>query len=106
MLAQEVLAPSSHLHVVFQDVALPKVRLVRQLLSELTGIPADAPALTRCLLSVGAPCLMLLVGERRSPGSWPEIFLMPAQVLADHLYQFALGGLKAVAGEYGEQAGV
>lgn len=96
VLAREVLAPSSHLHVVFQDVALPKVRLVRQILSEITGINADDPALTRCLLSVGTPCLMLLVGKDAPPGSWTEIFHMPADMVADHLHQFAMGGLQAI----------
>lgn len=100
VLARELLAPSSHLHVVFRDIALPKIRLVRQMLGKITGIPADDPALTRCMLSTGAPCLMLLVGERTMPGSWGEIFLMPAQVIADHLYAFALSGLEATGHAY------
>lgn len=103
LLAREVLAPSSHLEVVLQDVALPKVLLVRRLLSDITGIPADDPALTRCLLSIGAPCLMLLVGERTRPSSWRDVFGMPADVLAEHLCQFVLGGLEAVGHQYGRR---
>lgn len=104
ILAREVLAPTSHLHMVFQDVALPKVQLVKHMLSDITGIPENDPALTRCLVSVGAPCLMLLVGGRTFPGPWQEIFLMPTQVVADHLYRFALGGLEVIKQAYRERA--
>lgn len=101
VLAREVLAPSSHLQVVFQNVALPKIQLVKRLLSQITGIPETDPALVRCLLSVGAPCLMLLVRGRSAPGSWQEIFEMPAAVVADHLYRFALAGLEAAGRTHG-----
>lgn len=103
ILAREALAPSSHLGVVLQDVALPKVSLVKRLLSEITGILVDDPALTRCLLSVGAPYMMLLVGGRTHPGSWRDVFQMPAEVVTNHLYQFTLGGLEAIGKEYGRQ---
>jgi AcrR family transcriptional regulator len=104
VLAREVLAPTSHLHVVFQDVALPKVLLVKRMLSEITDIPENDPALTRCLLSIGAPCMMLLVGGRAFPGSWQDVFLMPTQVIVDHLHRFALGGLEVIRNAYRRQA--
>lgn len=97
VLAREVLAPTSHLQVLFQNEALPKMLLVKRLLSEITAMPADDPALTRCLLSVAAPCLMLLVGGRTFPGPMQEIFQMPPEAIASHLYRFALGGLQAIA---------
>lgn len=105
VLAREVLAPSSHLHVVYRDVGLPRVMLVRRILSGITAIPENDPALTRCLLSIGAPCLMLLIGERSLPGAWQEIFQMPTQAVVDHLYRFALGGLEAIGNEYRCQKG-
>lgn len=101
--AREVLAPSSHLLVLFQDEALPKMLLVKQLLSEITGIPAEDPAVTRCQVSVITPCLMLLVGGRTFPGPLKEVFQMPSQAIASHLYQFAMGGLGAIAREYAKQ---
>lgn len=105
ILAREVLAPSSHLRVVLRGAALPKVALIRRLLSEITGIAVDDPALTRCLFSIGAPSMMLLVGGRVYPGSWQEVFRMPAHVVAEHLYQFAVGGLRAVAEAHRRQQG-
>lgn len=104
VLAREVLAPTSHLQVLFKDEALPKIVLIKQLLSEITKIPAEDPAMSQCLLSVGAPCLMLLVGGRSFPGPLQEVFHMPPQVISDHLYQFALGGLKAIGNEYRQRA--
>lgn len=100
VLAREVLAPSSHLHVVFENVALPKVLLVRQMLSDITGISVEDPALTRCMLSVGAPCMMLLVGGRAYPGAMQDVSQMSAEIVTEHLYQFAMGGLKAVGKAY------
>ncbi len=104
VLAREVLAPTSHLQILFQDEALPKMVLVKRLLSEITNIPADDPALTRCLLNVIAPCLMLLVGGRAFPGPLREIFQMPTQTIARHLYHFAMGGLEAISSEIDGQA--
>ena len=100
VLAREVLAPSSHLQILFQDEALPKVALLKQLLGEITQIPSEDPALTRCLLNVMAPCLMLLVGGRNFPGPLQEVFQMSSQSMASHLYLFAMGGLEAIAREY------
>ena len=104
VLAREVLAPSSHLQILFQDQALPKVLLLKRMLSEITRIPPEDPALTRCLLNVIAPCLMLLVGGRSFPGPLQEVFQMPSQTIASHLYHFAMGGLEAVSSQYAEQA--
>ena len=104
VLAREVLAPSSHLQVLFQDEALPKMLLIKQLLSEITRMPAEDPAVTRCLLNVITPCLMLLVGGRTFPGPLKEVFQMPRQAVADHLFHFAIGGLGAIAREYEKEA--
>ncbi|MEZ5705736.1 MAG: CerR family C-terminal domain-containing protein [Burkholderiaceae bacterium] len=103
VLAREVLAPTSHLQVLFQNEALPKMVLVKRLLSEITAMPADDPVLTRCLLSVAAPCLMLLVGGRTFPGPMQEIFQMSPEAIASHLYHFALGGLQAIADDHKKQ---
>jgi len=77
--------------------------LVKRMLSEITKIPAEDPALTRCLLSVGAPCLMLLVGGRSFPGPLQEVFQMPPATVVEHLFHFAMGGMQAIVQEY-EQA--
>lgn len=104
VLAREILAPTSHLQVLFQNEARPKVALLRRMVGEITQIPADDPALTRCLLNVIAPCLMLLVGGRNFPGPMQEVFQMPSQTIANHLVHFALGGLESIKDEYQRNA--
>lgn len=106
VLAREVLAPTSHLQVLFQDEARPKMVLLKQMLGEITGIPPEDPALTRCLISVMVPCLMLLVGGRSFPGPLQEVFQMPAEAVAGHLYRFAIGGLDAISRDYAQQGGI
>ncbi|SCM72061.1 TetR family transcriptional regulator [uncultured Pleomorphomonas sp.] len=97
VLGRELLSPSSHLQVLEQKEILPKLQIVLSLLSEITTIPVGHPALNRCLISIGAPCAMLLVAGRNLPILADPIFGSPRQDLADHLYDFAIGGLEAVA---------
>lgn len=104
VLAREVLVPSSYLEAILGDASSPKILLIRRLLSQITKIPEDDPALTRCMLSIGAPSLMLLVGGPAYPSSWQDVFQMPADVVVEHLYRFALGGLQAVGDAYRESA--
>jgi AcrR family transcriptional regulator len=56
VLAREMLAPSDHLSQLFRDEVAPKIDLVLGVLSEITGIPVDAPELMCCLISFGAVC--------------------------------------------------
>mgnify|MGYP001013622600 CR=1 FL=1 len=97
VLAREFLAPSSHLKPVFDDALRPKFQAIRRMLGEIAGLPEDDPAITRCAVSVAAPCLMLLVGGPNVPGPLREIFQMPRDAVVAHLHRFALGGLQAIA---------
>jgi AcrR family transcriptional regulator len=102
VLARELPAPTSHLKVLLQTEVLPKIRVIRQILADITGIPIDDPALTRCLVSVAAPCGMLLVGKRGVPGPLNDVLRMPGQVVARHLHLFALAGLEAIRRDYAD----
>jgi len=97
VLARELLAPSSHLQLLFQEVLRPKLSVILLILSDITKIPLGDPALTRCLISVAAPCLMLLVGGHNVPGPLQETRQMPRDEVVEHLYRFSLGGLEAIA---------
>lgn len=96
VLAAEVLTPSSHAQVLFQAEILPKAPFALSILSEITGIPADDPALLTCLLSVLAPCLLLLIGRRGLPGPVQQVRAIPYPALVDQLHRFAVAGLEAV----------
>ena len=104
VLARELLAPSSHLQSLFRNELLPKISVVRSILGEITGIPPNDPAITRCAVNVAAPCLMLLIGARGIPGPLQEVLLMPKEATARHLYSYALAGLKAIGREYARGA--
>lgn len=101
VLAAEFLAPSSHVQVLFQSEAPMKVSLVIDILGEITGIPAEDPALLRCMLSTVAPCLLLLLMSRRGmPGFGQSLRKMPDAVLVDHLFQFTRAGLEAIGRDF------
>lgn len=100
VLARELLAPSSHLQVLMEEAVPPKMMEVAQILSEIAGIPANEPALLRCLLSVAAPCMMLIVVGRGVPGPLQAVVQGPSQPLLEHLHRFAIAGLQAVGADY------
>ena len=105
VLAAEILAPSPHGQAHLQTGAPMKLALLKGLFSEITAIPPDAPALTRCILCVTAPWAMLLIGPRATSGALHEILGMPADQISTHLYQFALAGLEAIGRQYAQGEG-
>lgn len=103
VLAAEVLAPSTHAQVLMPVQGNLKMTLLKGLFSEITAIPADDPALTRCVLSVTAPWAMLLMGPRRSHGTLQQILEMPREAVAAHLYSFTLAGLREIGRQYAQR---
>jgi len=100
VLAAELVAPSSHIKVLFKSEVPMKASLIADILSEISGIPADDPALRRCLFSVAAPCLLLQIGRRGLPGPVQAILRTPREVVVNHLHRFAIAGLEAIGSEY------
>ncbi len=100
ILARELLAPSSNLHVLINKELPPKFAVILRILSEITAIPEGDPALLRCMVSIGAPCLMLMVAGNSLPGPPQQVLRMPHQDLTSHLRSFALAGLEEIGREY------
>lgn len=100
VLARELLSPSSHLQALIADEVLPKLSVLKRILSDITAIPVNDPALLRCIVSVGAPCLMLLVVGHNVPGPLQDVLHMPGPVLVRHLHEFAMAGLAAISHQY------
>jgi len=100
VLARELLSPSSHLEAFFRAEVLPKIAGVRRIVAAITGIPDDHPALPRCLLSVVAPCAMLLVVGQGLPGPLRQVLAMPQAQVVRHLHGFAMAGLEEIARQY------
>ncbi len=100
VLARELMAPSSHLQVLVEEAVPPKMIAIGQILSEISGIPARDPALLRCLLSVAAPCMMMIVFGRDVPGPLQQVMRGSREVLVTHLHAFAIAGLRAVGAQH------
>lgn len=90
VLARELLSPTVHIRVMFEKEALPKVRLIRSLVSQITGIPEDAPELSLCIVQAIAPCLLMVIGYRQPPSPLADIVKIPPETLVNHLCQSAL----------------
>lgn len=98
--AREVLSPSANLQMVMAEEVFPKIAVVQQLICQYTGIPQGHPMLVQCLISVAAPCLMLMIAGRGMPGPVKEVLGMPKQNLVEHLHSFSVAGLDARAESY------
>ena len=100
VLGREIVAPSPALKGYEIKVRKPKVLIMKGIVGELLGLPEDHPAVARCCISVMAPCIMLLIGDRKTlKGIFPALAIGPddADSLAEHLTQFALAGLDVVS---------
>lgn len=96
VLARELLAPTSHLRVLFEEEMPLKFRRVASLFAEITGLATSDPALLRCAVSTAAPCAVLfLMGRIPNPLTTP-LLNWPEETLIDHLHTFAMGGLEAI----------
>jgi AcrR family transcriptional regulator len=100
VLGREIVAPSGGLDVLREKEFLPKTRILKALVGELIGLPPDHPAVARGCLSIMAPCVLLLIFDRRMlKAGFPNLGFAgeDGPAVARHLVQFALGGLAAVA---------
>lgn len=98
VLTREIISPTPALEA--QKEMLPRAGLLRGLVSELSGLPEDHPAVARCCLSIMAPLCMLLICDRRSlKRAIPALNLSAegSPALAEHLLQYAIAGIAAIA---------
>jgi TetR/AcrR family transcriptional regulator, regulator of cefoperazone and chloramphenicol sensitivity len=102
VLGREIVSPSRAISVLREKEVRPKVRVVLGVVAELMGLPVDHPAVTRGCVSVIAPCIMLLIVDRRTfTRLFPHFEIAPdnAEAIVHHLTRFAVAGLTAVAAE-------
>ncbi len=102
VLGREIVAPSPSLEALREKEFLPKSRILRAIVSKLTGLPEDHPTVARGCISVLAPCFVLLLFDRPTlKRVFPKLSLTPhdADALVRHLVQYAVAGLSAVANE-------
>jgi AcrR family transcriptional regulator len=102
VLGREVVAPSPAVDALRQREFLPKTRILKAVVGELMGLPPDHPAVARGCINVIAPCMLLLIFDRRMlKGAFPGLGLAPddAPGLVRHLVRYALAGLSAIAAD-------
>jgi len=79
-----------------------RAQLLKSIVAALTGRRSDDALVARACISIIAPCpLLLLVNRRKFLRAFPGFSLTPqsAPLLTQHLLQFALAGLAAVAAQ-------
>lgn len=91
-----MLSPSAQLGDFINAEGAGKIQSVRRIVGEAAGLSAEDPRLLPCMLSVVAPCMMLMVAGNRIPGPVKEIVAMQTKVLTTHFKLFSLAGLKAI----------
>jgi AcrR family transcriptional regulator len=99
VLAREMVAPSAAFAEFEQDT-LTRIGILRSIVSELTGLPEEHPAVARgCVGVIGGCFPLFLIDRRLLRRLFPSLGLAPqdAPGLARHLLQFALAGLAAIA---------
>lgn len=97
VLSREIMAPTSMMNRMVADRIMPKLKLVAAMIAGALGVPANHPAVSRCMLSIIGPCGFLLI---TNPDLQKQMFpslSLDAQALVEHMVTFALGGLKSVA---------
>ncbi len=94
---REIANPSSLLPQLVAENLQPKIDLGLELMSEITGLPADSPDLKPLLLGAVAP-FMALVVISGSPGHpLQDLRYIDTEQLADQIWRFIMGGLTAAA---------
>jgi TetR/AcrR family transcriptional regulator, regulator of cefoperazone and chloramphenicol sensitivity len=102
VLSREFLSPSPAMDALRRRELPRKAQIIRGIVSGLMGLPEDHPAVARGCVSVMAPCLMLLVADRRALKlAFPQLGLgaEDADAIAAHMVRYAVAGLTAVGRE-------
>ena len=102
VIGRELLAPSTASTDLIEKEMQGRATIMTSLVSELTGLPQEHPAVARGAISIIGPCLLLLIANRRRlERAFPALNLRrdSAEDVADHMTQFALAGLAAIARE-------
>ncbi len=99
VLGREIVSPSSVLEPFLEDATV-RIGIVRSIVGELIGLPEGHATVTRSVISLLGPILLLLIYDRRMfCRMFPDFGLNPSDSAAvvRHFMQFALAGLSAVA---------
>jgi TetR/AcrR family transcriptional regulator, regulator of cefoperazone and chloramphenicol sensitivity len=97
ILAREILSPSAAITSLINEEILPKLQVIKTLLSEVSGIAVDSPKLYPCLMSVMAPCLMYLANLPMIQKTLAGDHKDDVNTISEFFVTFSLSGLKSIA---------
>ncbi|MCU4480919.1 TetR/AcrR family transcriptional regulator [Acinetobacter ursingii] len=93
---RELFAPSPYLEQFMAHDGARKFHYIRQIISQVSGLDENHPSILPCVLSVVAPCMMLIIASNNVPTPLQNISQMDSQQLLQHLITFSLAGLQAI----------
>jgi hypothetical protein len=64
---RELFSPNSSLLDFMQNEGMRKFQLIRQIISQASGLDENHPAVLPCILNVMAPCMMLIISNSNIP---------------------------------------
>ena len=102
--AREIVAPSVYFQEVMRRVVAAKFRIIKGIISDMTGIPQDAPELECCLVSALGPFVLLLVADRRFSSALVPL-LCQAPCVQTHMGDMAMCVLDAAARSWQQRQG-
>lgn len=98
VIGREVVAPSQVFSEMRDKEIFPKLRILRPIVAELMELPENHPAVARACISIVAPCVMLLIGDRRFlKQAFPTLGFDDAGAVTQHMLVFSLAGITAAA---------
>ncbi len=100
LLSREILNPNAIFDEMRNKEMRARAAILAAIVSELTGLPVDHPAVMRSCVNIMAPFgILILIGTQRIERTFPVLSFGPEAVEENtqHLVQFALAGLAAIA---------
>jgi TetR/AcrR family transcriptional regulator, regulator of cefoperazone and chloramphenicol sensitivity len=100
LLSREIVNPNAIIDEMRNKEMRARASILQSIVSELTGLPAAHPALTRCCINIMAPFgILLLIGPQRVERTFPILSFGREAVEENtrHMVEFALGGLAAIS---------
>src|SRR5215469_1894109 len=98
VIGREVVAPSRVFSEMRDKEIFPKLRVLRPVVAELMDLPEDHAAVARACISIVAPCVLLLIGDRRFlKQAFPSFGFDDTEAITRHLVSFALAGIASTA---------
>ena len=98
VIGREVVAPSRIFSEMRDKEIFPKLRILRPVVARLMDLPEDHAAVARACISIVAPCVLLLIGDRRFlKQAFPSFGFGDTDAITHHMVSFALAGIAAIA---------